>query len=203
MVGIVRGLIERPMKSEVVRRSASRVSEVATARRSPAGSRATDTLAPPPSNGNGSGHYEPGSGEVLLAGPRRTYSAGGGERAGGRFRRVHLRLAVVTGLLAFLIAAVALTVPELLFGRAVGSEERTTFFGGEQGRGSDAREGSDRGQPEAPKDGAPPPAGGDSEPAPATPEAQPQDPANPPQDEPAEPPSGAGAPAPQPAPATP
>ena len=50
----------------------------------------------------------------------------------GRSRRSkHWRLAIVTGLLGFLIAAVVLTVPELLAGSSAAGEGReTTIFGG-------------------------------------------------------------------------
>jgi uncharacterized membrane protein YvlD (DUF360 family) len=45
-------------------------------------------------------------------------------------RRIHLKVALVTGLIAFVIAALALTVPELLFGGSVASKSGTTIFGG-------------------------------------------------------------------------
>jgi uncharacterized membrane protein YvlD (DUF360 family) len=45
-------------------------------------------------------------------------------------RRIHLKVALVTGLVAFLIAAVVLTVPELVFGGSVATKGHTTLFGG-------------------------------------------------------------------------
>ncbi|MEA2405530.1 MAG: hypothetical protein QOE08_2177, partial [Thermoleophilaceae bacterium] len=46
-------------------------------------------------------------------------------------RRIHLKVALVTGLIAFLIAAVVLTVPELVFGGSVATKGHTTLFGGQ------------------------------------------------------------------------
>jgi MFS family permease len=51
-------------------------------------------------------------------------------RAHGR-RRLHLKLALLTGVLAFAIAAAALTLPELIFGRAATTNRDTTIFGGD------------------------------------------------------------------------
>lgn len=47
-----------------------------------------------------------------------------------RRRSPHWRLAAVTGLLAFVVAALAITVPELVFGGAVAGKGSTTVFGG-------------------------------------------------------------------------
>lgn len=49
----------------------------------------------------------------------------------GRARR--WRLAIVTGLLGFLVAAVVFTVPELVSGRAASGDGATTLFGGHSG----------------------------------------------------------------------
>jgi hypothetical protein len=50
---------------------------------------------------------------------------------GRRRRRIlHPRVWVATGLAAFVIAIAALTLPELIFGGAVATSHRTTFFGG-------------------------------------------------------------------------
>ena len=73
-----------------------------------------DELAGPNGNGNG---YRVG------ARPARPYAA----RA---VRRVHPKVWLATGLAAFLIAVAALTLPELIFGGAVTTNHRTTFFGG-------------------------------------------------------------------------
>jgi hypothetical protein len=56
------------------------------------------------------------------AGPVRTY--------GRPRRRLHLRIALITGAIAFLIAAVAITVPELIFGGSVTGDRKTTLLGG-------------------------------------------------------------------------
>jgi hypothetical protein len=45
-------------------------------------------------------------------------------------RRVRLKAALITGGLAFVIAAVVLTVPELVFGGSLSGNRSTTFFGG-------------------------------------------------------------------------
>ena len=213
VVSIVKELLERPMKSDAVRRTASRVTAVAGGTLSGAASRTEDvrrgsatTSAPPPpaANGNGSGEVTPG--DVVLSHPRRTYSTGGGQGLGSRFRRVHLKLAVVTGLLAFLIAAAVLTLPELVFGGAVGSKDRTTIFGGDgkssssdKSEKSDDESGTEPGQPQlnpqAPSDedqSEPAPEDEDSSPTPA--------PSEPAPDTEAPAPSGG---TPVPAPATP
>ena len=77
------------------------------------------------------------------------------------------RLGLVTGLLAFLIAALALTLPELLFGGAAANDRGTTLFGGKERaekRGDDSRQTTkDREKsrdesdtaPSAPSDGRP------------------------------------------------
>lgn len=62
---------------------------------------------------------------VLVPGdhaPVRVYSTRG--------RRLRWRLAVVTGLLGFAIAVLALTVPELIAGQSLGGSHKTTIFGG-------------------------------------------------------------------------
>ena len=213
VVAIVKELLERPMKSEVVRRSASRVTDVAVARRAPAGGAAarsereptrgpaTGTVPPPSPNGNGSGYGDVTRGDVVLSHPRRTYGAKPRRRLSPRA----LRIGIVTGLLAFVIAAVALTVPELLFGGSVGSGERsTTIFGG----GEDSRSGEERdsdGATQQPGSQEQPSGEGDqAAPAPAP---APEDEAAPDTQEPAPtaPPAAepAPAPAPVPAPSTP
>ena len=94
--------------------------------------------------------------------PRRVY---------GVSRRARVRLAVITGLLAFLIAAVVLTVPELIAGGSVGGGNgRTTLFspaGGEESQGGDGAEDrvTDGDDGESP-DGDSVEGGGGSEPVP-------------------------------------
>jgi hypothetical protein len=139
IVSIVKELLHRPMQSEVVRRSASRVGSVATAparrvattagaARSRSGTRTVAPGAPEAGTGNGNGAAP--TGEVLQAGPRRTYGSGGRERRRLRLSPTQWRIAIVTGVLAFAVAVAALTIPELIFGGAVSSGHRTTIFGG-------------------------------------------------------------------------
>lgn len=47
-----------------------------------------------------------------------------------RSRLLHPKVWLATGVVAFAIAAAALTLPELIFGGAVATKHRTTFFGG-------------------------------------------------------------------------
>lgn len=47
-----------------------------------------------------------------------------------RRRILHPKVWITTGLIAFAIAIAVLTVPELIFGGAVATNDRTTFFGG-------------------------------------------------------------------------
>jgi hypothetical protein len=60
-------------------------------------------------------------------GPMRVYRT---EQRSSPIRRVHIRAALITAALAFVIAAAALTLPELVFGGSVASHGRTTLFGG-------------------------------------------------------------------------
>jgi hypothetical protein len=61
---------------------------------------------------NGSGHEPP----IRIHRPRR--------------RLLHPKVWIATGLVAFAVAAALLTLPELIFGGAVATTHRTTFFGG-------------------------------------------------------------------------
>lgn len=121
-----------------------------------------------------------------------------GPRIYRRRGRPRLRIALVTGILAFVIAALALTIPELVLGGAPGRDGGTTFFGGGD-QVADESGSSDSEEP-SPTDGSPPseaqPAPeGESDPAPA-PEEQ-SEPAPAPQEEaPAEPQQAPAAPAP-------
>jgi hypothetical protein len=76
------------------------------------GAAAEDELAP--THGNGTGDAPP----ITYHG-RST-----------RSRLLHPKVWIATGLVAFAIAAAALTLPELIFGGAVATRHRTTFFGG-------------------------------------------------------------------------
>jgi hypothetical protein len=145
VVSVLKEALQRPIESDVVRKSASKVSKVATAALpTTGGSRAgstpsTSTLPPPPAgapNGNGGGDPTT-SRDVVMAGPRRTYSSAGREttpRGDGLFSRLRgprLKIAIVTGILAFAVAVAALTLPELIFGGSVTSSGgSTTIFGG-------------------------------------------------------------------------
>ena len=207
VVAVVKELLERPMQSEAIRRAASTVSEVATARRAVGGAaaartesvqRGTATATPPPPPSNGHGEVTPG--DVVLTHPRRTYGAPGRRR----WRRPHIKVAIVTGLLAFVIAAAAITIPEIVFGGAVSSSHRTTLFGGQSkstGKNGDEPSGQDQGSPQGSPQ--PPQGGGGSQPAPGggdgQQQSQPQQPSQPSE----QPPSSGGAPAAPSAPSTP
>lgn len=98
--------------SELLRRPADRVSQLRASRQA---SKA-DAAAP--------GGERPDEGMVTPAQPTRepvhVYGRG----------RVHLKLVLATGAIAFAIAAAALTLPELIFGGAVATNQQTTLFGG-------------------------------------------------------------------------
>jgi hypothetical protein len=64
-------------------------------------------------HGNGSGDDAP----IRIHGRRRS-------------RVLHPKVWIVTGLVGFVVAAGALTLPELIFGGSVSTSHRTTFFGG-------------------------------------------------------------------------
>jgi uncharacterized membrane protein YvlD (DUF360 family) len=142
VVSVIKEALHKPLQSDAVRRSAT------SARRVVAGGAATRTRSaqarspavgtvptppPPPSNGS---NGELTQGDVLLTHPRRTYGAGGSRAP----LQKHWKVAIVTGLLAFVVAAVVLTVPELLFGSAVSSGHRTTIFGGGKSESSQKKD---------------------------------------------------------------
>jgi hypothetical protein len=161
VVSIVKELLQRPMQSDAVRRSASRVGSVAaaparrvvttggTVRTRSGGVR---TVEPPSevsgapassgtngSNGaNGNGSRADGH-DVIAAGPRRDYGAAGNARRRIRLSPRQWRIAIVTGVLAFAVAVAVLTLPELIFGGAVSSGHRTTIFGGSGGSSSEQK----------------------------------------------------------------
>jgi hypothetical protein len=124
IVSIVKELLARPMDSEMVRRPVQQVSRVASSRRRVATGAGVRTEGEAPRS------IEPPSppAEAGLT-PMRTY---------GRLRprKLHLKIAIVTGLIAFVIGAAALTLPELLFGGALSSSHQTTLFGGGGGKSS-------------------------------------------------------------------
>ena len=130
--------------------------------------------------------------------PRREPAVAPGEFAEPRIYRPRARrrwrLALVTGLIAFAVAAARLTLSELLLDGAVAHDDRTTLFGGadrdererdtapSEGSEQDrpAPEGRDPAQDETPAEGAPtettPAPTQPTEPPATTPEAQPTEP---------------------------
>jgi hypothetical protein len=129
IVALASELYSRPARriTQLSSRAATRpgrfnaVEEVARERAAIGGSRWADEEyddRPPPIR-------EPGPG------PMRVYRAGGGAAGGGGWRRrIHPKVAIATAAIAFAIAALVLTVPELVFGGSVATQGKTTFFGG-------------------------------------------------------------------------
>lgn len=208
-VAIISELLRKPVESERLRsgvRSVSSVAKPPSVSR-PRSGRTPRVMAPPPAGvDEGLRQREEG----VEAGPVRVYSSGSNRRprdpdSPSPRRRLHLKVAVVTGLIAFLIAAAALTLPELIFGGSVGSSGRnTTFFGGGE-RTSEKGESQDGnptdGQSDEPTqqdsgsgsgDGGDEPSDGSDQPETTTPETTPADPQ-----------STAPAPTPAPAPQAP
>jgi hypothetical protein len=136
IVAVVSEMLRKPIESEVVRRPVRAVGSVRASRstwrrgeaRPPSG-RTPNVMAPPAAGvEEGLRHREEG----LEPGPVKIYSSGSNRVVAkpGR-RRLHLKIAIATGLVAFLIAALALTLPELIFGGSVtGGKRDTTYFGG-------------------------------------------------------------------------
>ena len=204
IVAIVSDLLKKPVQSERLRSGVRNVSSVSR----PRSGRTPKVLAPPPR-----GLDDPAPDDGTQAGPVRVYSSGSNRRPAGLGgasprRRLHLKVAVVTGLIAFLIAAAALTLPELVFGGSVGGGDRsTTYFGGgeeskERGESQDgdSRDGrpdepTEQGdEPQQPDPEAPVAPGGDSggaEPAPAPEQPTPPTPTTPPE-APTQPPPESG-----------
>ena len=123
--------------SELLNRPANRVAELRQQRRTmaleaaraPRGEEAAALQGAPEFAKGQASDDEPratgnGTGET---GPMRIY----GRR---RPRILHPKVWIVTGVIAFAIAAALLTLPELIFGGAVGTGHRTTFFGGGSAR---------------------------------------------------------------------
>jgi hypothetical protein len=77
---------------------------------------------------------EPGSSESITV-----YGGDdGSRRPRGRRRRIAVNIVVVTAVLAFAIAAAALTLPELIAGESLGSGDgKTSLFGGKSGKKKD------------------------------------------------------------------
>jgi hypothetical protein len=140
IVAIVKELLARPLESEVVRRPVSAVRAVAPttvgARRF---ERPRDARVPveagrarrdaPPGGARGSADPRPPAPTSAVAERPRAADAGP-IRTYGRRRRLHLGVAIATGFVAFVVALVVLTVPELIFGGSVAGKGDTTLFGG-------------------------------------------------------------------------
>ncbi len=144
IVSVMKDLLARPMESEIVKRPVQQVSRIASGRivasamprtervrqagqahDYPEDPRTAAPLPPTEQHRTADTNGDASRPEVLQSHPRRTY--GGSSR---RRRPVHLKVAIITGLLAFVIAALVLTVPELVLGGAVSSHHSTTLFGG-------------------------------------------------------------------------
>ena len=168
IVALVSEGLRKPIQSDYVRRpvravgsSASRVSRTSRVAegeeaRPPSGRTPTVMAPPPPGVDEGLRQRDDG----VEPGPVKVYSSGTNRRPreprerGGDNRRV--KIAVVTGLIGFLIAAAVLTLPELLFGGSVtGGSRDTTYFGGSTKSSSDTKnesDGSSDGQSDTPAD---------------------------------------------------
>jgi hypothetical protein len=134
IVSIVKEMLARPLESELVKKPVAKLAS---------GSRAVVGTAA----GGRIGRSQPeqrGHGDPLMDGdsleppteprrprtdpgmsPIRTY--GSGQR---RRPRINLKVALITGLVGFALAAAVLTLPELIFGGAISSHHSTTLFGG-------------------------------------------------------------------------
>ena len=130
IVTIVNELVSRPVDRVAALREQRRtmVLEAREARVAQALGETSDPLTGAPDFALGEEAPEPASN-----GHRRSADPLAGVRAFQRppwWKRIHPRVALATGLIAFVIALGALTLPELIFGGAVASNHRTTFFGG-------------------------------------------------------------------------
>jgi uncharacterized membrane protein YvlD (DUF360 family) len=136
IVSIVKELLAKPLESELVKKP---VAKIASGSRAVVGTAAGGRIgrSQPDQRGhgdpllNGDPHEPPtqprGAQPDPGMSPIRTY----GSTPRSRVRRpVHLKVALITGVVAFVIAAAALTLPELIFGGAISSHHSTTLFGG-------------------------------------------------------------------------
>lgn len=134
IVAIVSEAIRRPMESERVRRP---VRAVASGVRPRTGRTPTVIAPPAPDIDQGLQQRDEG----VEPGPVRVYGSGSAKRVVGRRRKLPFKLAIVTGLIGFVIAAAALTLPELIFGGSVvGGQRDTTYFGGGGGSSATTRD---------------------------------------------------------------
>ena len=118
--------------SEALRKPVSRFDQLREERRERA-RRGRETFGPPPG----------------VAPPREDRFGIWGEETpgglfGGRLNARHLKIALATGLAAFVIAAAGLTALELVGGGDAGGDRRTTIFGGEDRDATRERRGTER-----------------------------------------------------------
>jgi hypothetical protein len=153
--------------SEALRRPVEKVSSVSVWRRSASGTMVREPAAGVASGGVGNGSERP---REEPFDPLAAARAGGPEagqdpfglreieypRSRQRSHRRPLAIALVTGLLAFGIAAVVVTASELtIFGDSVSRDHRTTFFGGTPSKKTPAVE--EKKDAEKPADATPTP----------------------------------------------
>jgi hypothetical protein len=135
IVAIVKEMLAKPLESELVKKPVAKLASgsravVGTA----AGARAGRSQSEQRGHGDplmdGDSHEPPtrprGAQTDPGLSPIRTY----GGATPRRRPRIHLKVALITGIVAFAIAAAALTLPELIFGGAISSGHSTTLFGG-------------------------------------------------------------------------
>ena len=196
IVSLVSEALKRPMQSELVRQRARRAAELSATpiRRYRTGEQPVVTEE----RERDAQPSQPGQNGEAEAPPDYTvYGARRAERPGWRERlsQKRVKIALITGVVAFAIAGLAMTLPELIFGGSVtGTDRNTTFFGGggkddekdrdgdRDGGGKDGgrdREGGDREteSPDRPSDSAPESGDGEGDPSgePSQEEPPPQD----------------------------
>ena len=140
--------------SDLLHRPARRVTELRTRRtevlREPARVGGEPDLGPlaPLEEGLDALREEPVTIATNGSGPRRDHAR----------RRLHPKWVAATAAIAFVLAVGALTIPELLFGGAVGSDRRTTVFGGSDtpAEKDEPRESAPAEEPSDPAPEAPP-----------------------------------------------
>jgi hypothetical protein len=182
--------------SEMLHRPSTAIAERVTSRGTPVLPEA-GAAAPPPASGDRA-PAEPGSEGPPAAPPVRVYRTGPGQkpvRPRTRRRRIAVGMVAVTAVLAFAIAALAMTGTELVTGGSIGKGEGdTTLFGGdgkdqqqkkqeeqetqpsEEAQPQDGEQGSegeeeDQKRPQPTEPSEEPPAEGEPEPVPRVPEA--------------------------------
>jgi hypothetical protein len=120
IVALVSEGLRKPVESDLVKRPISKARSAVTS--------STPAVFEDRSR---SADAEPDPNEI------RIYSTGSNKARTSPRRKLHYKVALVTGLVAFLIAALALTLPELIFGQSVVNRDRgTTVFGGGSSKSS-------------------------------------------------------------------